>query len=274
MLKSNNYDCVHIHADVANKLLVSAFAAKCVGLKKIIVHSHSTGLSKSLKHYVLRMITNPILSMCPTHYLACSVDAGVWKFPASVVRGKLQIINNGIDLNLFAPDETKRLEYRKMLDISDKTMVIGNVGRFSYVKNQEFLIEIVSQLKQRRKNIKLIVAPGEYEDDSQGMISFSTADFFRHIHADKVFLSTQGVNDLGELTAPEMTDAHVKQALMRAGRQKILLADSSKFGQTFLAGHARLADLDLVISQTGLSPDILSLMQTQNVPLLLADSHL
>jgi hypothetical protein len=33
-------------------------------------------------------------------------------------------------------------------------------------------------------------------------------------------LSTQGVNDLGELTVPEMTDAHVKQALMRAGRQK------------------------------------------------------
>lgn len=64
------------------------------------------------------------------------------------------------------------------------------------------------------------MAPGEYEDDSQGMISFSTADFFRHIHADKVFLSTQGVNELGELTVPKMTDAHVKQALMRAGRQK------------------------------------------------------
>ncbi|MDM7269300.1 DeoR/GlpR transcriptional regulator, partial [Klebsiella grimontii] len=134
-------------------------------------------------------------------------------------------------------------------------------------------VPVVNLLKGR-KNIKLIVAPGEYEDDSQGMISFSTADFFRHIHADKVFLSTQGVNELGELTVPKMTDAHVKQALMRAGRQKILLADRSKFGQTFLAGHGRLADFDLVISQTGLPPDTLSLMKTQSVPLLLADSHL
>ena len=109
--------------------------------------------------------------MGPTHYLACSVDAGVWKFPASVVRGKLQIINNGIDLNLFAPDETKRLEYRKMLDISDKTMVIGNVGRFSYVKNQEFLIEIVSQLKQRRKNIKLmLVGVGETMNEIKSLV--------------------------------------------------------------------------------------------------------
>lgn len=134
-------------------------------------------------------------------------------------------------------------------------------------------VPVVNLLKGR-KNIKLIVAPGEYEDDSQGMISFSTADFFRHIHADKVFLSTQGVNELGELTVPKMTDAHVKQALMRAGRQKILLADRSKFGQTFLAGHGRLADFDLVISQTGLPPDTLSLMKTQSVPLLLADRHL
>lgn len=99
------------------------------------------------------------------------MDAGVWKFPASVVRGKLQIINNGIDLNLFAPDETKRLEYRKMLDISDKTMVIGNVGRFSYVKNQEFLIEIVSQLKQRRKNIKLmLVGVGETMNEIKSLV--------------------------------------------------------------------------------------------------------
>ena len=170
-LKKNYYDVVHIHSGSTSVLALCAFVAKWNKVKKIIVHSHSTGLSKSLKHYVLRMITNPILSMCPTHYLACSVDAGVWKFPASVVRGKLQIINNGIDLNLFAPDETKRLEYRKMLDISDKTMVIGNVGRFSYVKNQEFLIEIVSQLKQRRKNIKLmLVGVGETMNEIKSLV--------------------------------------------------------------------------------------------------------
>jgi DeoR/GlpR family transcriptional regulator of sugar metabolism len=99
----------------------------------------------------------------------------------------------------------------------------------------------------------LIVAPGEYEDASQGMISFSTADFFRHIHADKVFLSTQGVNELGELTVPEMTDAHVKQALMRAGRQKSCWRTAVNLVKRSCR-PCRLADLDLVISQTGLPP--------------------
>lgn len=129
----------------------------------------------------------------------------------------------------------------------------------------------VINLLKGRKNITLMVAPGEYEDDTQGMISFSTADFFNNLHADKVFLSTQGINAQGELTVPKITDAHVKQALARAGRQKILLADKSKFGQTFLAGHARLADFDIVISQTGLPDDTLAQLNAHNVQLLLAD---
>jgi len=130
----------------------------------------------------------------------------------------------------------------------------------------------VINLLKGRKNITLMVAPGEYEDDTQGMISFSTADFFNNLHADKVFLSTQGINAQGELTVPKITDAHVKQALARAGRQKILLADKSKFGQTFLAGHARLADFDIVISQTGLPDDTLAQLNAHNVQLLLADN--
>ncbi|WP_044612037.1 DeoR/GlpR family DNA-binding transcription regulator [[Enterobacter] lignolyticus] len=129
----------------------------------------------------------------------------------------------------------------------------------------------VINLLKGRKNITLMVAPGEYEDDTQGMISFSTADFFNNLHADKVFLSTQGINAQGELTVPKITDAHVKQALARAGRQKILLADKSKFGQTFLAGHARLADFDTVISQAGLPEDTLTQLNAHNVQLLLAD---
>lgn len=129
----------------------------------------------------------------------------------------------------------------------------------------------VVNLLKGRKNIKLIVAPGEYDEEAQGMISFSTADFFHNIHADKVFLGTQGINDEGELTVATMAGAHVKQTLMRAGRQKILLADKTKFGQTFLAGYGRLADLDFAVCQSGLSADILSLMDRQNVQLLLAE---
>ncbi|HBB6754497.1 TPA: DeoR/GlpR transcriptional regulator, partial [Citrobacter freundii] len=103
------------------------------------------------------------------------------------------------------------------------------------------------------------------------MISSCTSNFFNNIHADKVFLSTQGINEAGELTVPKLPDAHVKQALLRAGRQKILLADKSKFEQTFLAGHGRIADFNYIISQSGV-PDTLTAQLNGHVQLLLADT--
>lgn len=106
------------------------------------------------------------------------------------------------------------------------------------------------------------------------MISFSTADFFRNIHADKVFLSTQGINELGELDGTQ-NDRCPRQASADAcwkaksttGRQKQVWPNISCLATLVLA------DLDLVISQTDLPNDTLSLIKTQNVQLLLADTH-
>ena len=44
LIKTNRYNCVHIHGDVANKLLVSGIAAQKCGVKKIILHSHAAGV--------------------------------------------------------------------------------------------------------------------------------------------------------------------------------------------------------------------------------------
>ena len=70
---------------------------------------------------------------------------------------------------------------------------------------------------------------------------------------------------------PKLADAHVKQALLRAGRERILLADKSKFGQTFLAGHGRITDFDYIVSQTGF-PDFLAAQLSNHVQLLLAET--
>lgn len=83
LLKRNNYDCVHIHADVSNKLLVSALAAKSVGVKKIILHSHAAGvdgnhrLAKRNIHFICRRL----LIHIGTDFVACSGVAAAWMFP-------------------------------------------------------------------------------------------------------------------------------------------------------------------------------------------------
>ncbi|AOP45379.1 DeoR/GlpR family DNA-binding transcription regulator [Streptomyces lydicus] len=78
---------------------------------------------------------------------------------------------------------------------------------------------------------------------------------YREINADVLFLATNGFSADGGLTTPDLAEAAVKRALIRAARRVVLLADSAKFGQQHFARFGELSDVDLLITDTGLSPD-------------------
>ncbi|MEV0368356.1 DeoR/GlpR family DNA-binding transcription regulator [Streptomyces sp. NPDC050636] len=78
---------------------------------------------------------------------------------------------------------------------------------------------------------------------------------YREVNADVVFLATNGFSLDGGLTTPDLAEAAVKRALIRAARRVVLLADSAKFGQQHFARFGELSDVDLLITDTGLSPD-------------------
>ena len=83
-------------------------------------------------------------------------------------RGK--VIHNGIDVDLFAYNETNRQEIRKKLGLEEK-FVIGHTGHFYPVKNQIFLINLMPEIIQNNKESVLI-------DDSvieKGRLTDSTA---------------------------------------------------------------------------------------------------
>ncbi|MFK0296816.1 DeoR/GlpR family DNA-binding transcription regulator [Streptomyces sp. NPDC090442] len=77
---------------------------------------------------------------------------------------------------------------------------------------------------------------------------------YREINADVLFLATNGFGLDGGLTTPDLAEAAVKRALIAAARRVVLLADSAKFGQQHFARFGELSDVDLLITDTGLSP--------------------
>lgn len=78
---------------------------------------------------------------------------------------------------------------------------------------------------------------------------------YREINADVLFLATNGFSLDGGLTTPDLAEAAVKRALIAAARRVVLLADSAKFGQQHFARFGALSDVDLLITDTGLSPE-------------------
>lgn len=77
---------------------------------------------------------------------------------------------------------------------------------------------------------------------------------YAEIHADVLFLATNGFTAEGGLTTPDLAEAAVKRAAIAAARRVVLLADSAKAGQERFARFGSFADVDLLITDTGLAP--------------------
>lgn len=175
--KEHSYEVVHIHSGSLSVLAYCSLVARLSGVKKVIVHSHSAGARRTIKYMMLKTILFPLIKFMPTDYCACSVIAGEWKFPKSIIKQKLIILKNGIDLRKFAPNKEYRNEIRDMLGISEKTLVIGHVGRFSPQKNHEFIVMILDALKNKIEDCKLmLIGDGENENDIKALITQKALD--------------------------------------------------------------------------------------------------
>lgn len=164
-LKNNKYEIVHIHESTAYMMLYYSFICKIVGIKNIILHSHSSGFdsgSRKLKK-IIHSISKMLLPLFTKNYLACSKVAAQWTFLEKYLN-KVVIVNNGIETKKFRFNLIKRNEIRKQLGI-ENNFVLGHIGRMSYQKNHKFLIELFKEVKKNIPESKLLlIGTGPLED--------------------------------------------------------------------------------------------------------------
>lgn len=165
---SNKYDILWCNkCDLGN--IVFLIAAKQNGIKKIILHSHSSSnMHTGLRKYVtalVHQINKLRISKYVTDYWACSDYAAEWMFPKDVINsGIVNFIPNAIDAEKFRFNKKIREEYRKKLEIDGK-LVFGCIGQISYVKNPEFTLEVFEEVYKKRNDVCLLmIGTGNLED--------------------------------------------------------------------------------------------------------------
>lgn len=165
---ATEFAAIHCHASSLTSLEPLAYAKKH-GVRNRLLHSHSSSISRSLSTYYILLATHTanklFVKRLATHYLGCSQKALDWMFCFTGCRSKVIMINNGIDVDKFRYDETKRKAARKELHVDNDTILLGHVGRFAAVKNHGFLIDTFYELLKERPNAKLLmVGTGELVD--------------------------------------------------------------------------------------------------------------
>lgn len=161
LLDEGRYDVVHVNAYQALSLAYLGLAEKA-GVPVRIAHSHNTQLRKSLT----RPLKLAIHRWAREHYQnvmtdrwSCSEAAARFLFGSA---GAWRFIPNGIDTKRFQFDPEGRETVRRELGLEGK-LVIGNVGRLCYQKNQAFLLDVFAQVVKRNPDSCLLLV-GEGED--------------------------------------------------------------------------------------------------------------
>ena len=155
-----------VHSNINTLSIFPLYAAKKAGVPVRISHSHSTSNAREWKRNIIKNILRPFSKKYATDYFACSELAGRYLFGNKTFdRGEVKIIHNAIDLDKFKFDPEARKKLRKELNIDEKTIVIGHVGRFVQTKNHQFLIYVFKKYHNKNPNTKLLfIGTGPLEE--------------------------------------------------------------------------------------------------------------
>lgn len=128
-----------------------------------IAHARSAGVDKGAKGYVTKLLRSS-LKHKTDYCFTCSEEAGIAVFGKKwVKKGRVWTIPNAIDVNRFQYNEAVRKAVREELAIQDK-FVIGHVGRFGFMKNHTYLVDIFAELCRNREDMALVlIGKGEEE---------------------------------------------------------------------------------------------------------------
>lgn len=135
------YTVVHGHHSTYGVFYFKA--AKKAGIPIRISHSHIASFTKSIQGYIFSFLSRLYKKYANIHF-ACSRAAGDYMYGNG---SDYQIINNGIDTEMFHFSKEKRQEYRKKLNAEGKTLLV-HVGRFHDQKNHTFLLDIFAEYKK------------------------------------------------------------------------------------------------------------------------------
>ncbi|NMM99125.1 glycosyl transferase [Bifidobacterium sp. DSM 109959] len=148
---------VHSHMNALSVFPLGA--AKRAGVPVRIAHSHSTSNPREYAKTAVKMCLRPFSRVYPTHYAACSHYTAQWLFGSQLDKaGKVKIIRNAIEPETFHFNAAVRAAKRSELGIGDNQLLIGQVGRMCFQKNQLFTLDVFKQVLERRPDAILALA--------------------------------------------------------------------------------------------------------------------
>ena len=144
---------------------------------------------------------------------------------------------------------------------------IENFKRLIVVTNA---VNIAAELNMR-PNISVISVGGSLRKNTFSCVGNFAETMISQFNVDIAFIGVGGISPNGDLCNGNIVENGVKKAMLKAAKQKIVLADSSKIGREEFTIFAHLKDIDLLITDSNAPKDIISELKKQNIKIKIVD---
>ena len=164
LMEENRYDAVHSHTQFNSG--INLWVAKKHRVPVRIAHSHTTAHENAIsaKQRLYENAMRRFIKKSATHFCSCGVEAGKWMYG----NHPFTVIPNGIDTDTFVYNELYRSRIREQYHIAQDAFVIGHSGTIYPLKNQEFLIRLLPEIRKIKENTELVlVGTGSEEHRSK-----------------------------------------------------------------------------------------------------------
>ncbi|MEU0495243.1 DeoR/GlpR family DNA-binding transcription regulator [Mycobacterium sp. NPDC006124] len=156
---------------------------------------------------------------------------------SSIARRALRFVPDGGSLLLDAGSTTLRLA----------EMLPTNRGLVVYTNSWP----VGAALHAR--GVEVVALGGRIRPATMAAVGVLAGQALAGVNVDVAFLGTNALSFDRGLTTPDADEADVKHRMLAAARQRVFLVDSGKFGHVSHARHATLDDVDVLITDAGLT---------------------
>lgn len=118
--------------------------------------------------------------------------------------------------------------------------------------------------------IRLMLLGGIYLPEHEALVGPQTIKNLQDVQADKLFLGADGITLSNGVTTAGILEADVNQYMLRASKEVIIVADSSKIGIIGLVSLIDLNRVNKLVTNQDAPPDFVEAVRNRGVEVLLA----
>ena len=181
---------------------------------------------------------------------------------AAIAARALEVLDDGFHGSLFLDAGTTTAAVAELLPL--RLREIG--GTADVVTHSLTLAPVLAGADE----LSLTVVGGRVRGVTAAAVGASTVRTIDSLRPDIVFVGTNGLSASFGLSTPDPEEAAVKEAIVKAARRVVVVADSGKFGAESLVRFASVDDIDVLVTDAAPSGELAAALRTAGVEVWVA----